>query len=247
MDFLSNPVDFILHVDKHLLTICETYQAWTYAILFVIVFCETGLVVTPFLPGDSLIFAAGVLAHKGQLNPFFIFALLSLAAVLGDTVNYWLGKYLGPRVLRNENSRIFKKQYLDKTHAYFEKYGGKTIIIARFVPIVRTFAPFVAGVGAMSYGPFLMYNVAGGVLWVAICNFAGYFFASVPFVEKHFSIVVLMIILISIMPAVIEYIRHRQEARRVGFPVLPVAARSDHVSEPALSAVEPDQPECQQP
>ncbi len=241
MDLLRQFFDFVLHIDRHLTEICQAYGAWTYGILFVIVFCETGLVVTPILPGDSLVFAAGVLARKGALNPVFLFLLVSAAAILGDTANYWIGKFLGPKVLRNENSRIFKKEYLDKTHAYFEKYGGKTIIIARFVPIVRTFAPFVAGVGAMSYGPFLMYNVVGGVLWVAICTFGGYAFATVPFVERHFSVVVLVIVLISVMPGVIEYLKHRRAARAsVAAP-----ARSDDVREPVLGAAEPDQADGQ--
>ncbi len=212
MELVSTLIDLFVHLDRHLDTVCQQYHAWTYLLLVVIVFCETGLVVTPFLPGDSLIFAAGVLAGRGSLNVVVLFVLLSAAAIAGDTVNYWIGKYLGPRMLRDQ-SRFLKRAYLERTHAFFEKYGGKTIIIARFVPIVRTFAPFVAGVGVMTYSKFLAYNVIGGVAWVGICAFAGYFFGGHPFVKDNFSLVVLAIILISIMPGVIEYVRHRRAAR----------------------------------
>ena len=206
-------LDIFLHVDKHLANLCTEYGTLTYVILFVVIFAETGLVVTPFLPGDSLLFAAGTLAAKDALDPMALFFLLSISAVLGDGVNYAIGKYLGPRLLKNPNSRIFKKSYLDKTHSFYEKYGGKTIIIARFVPIVRTFAPFVAGVGTMSYGRFFAFNVIGGILWVAICVFAGYFFGRIPFVEKNFELVVLAIIFISVLPMLIEYRNHRLRAR----------------------------------
>ena len=206
-------LDIFLHVDKHLANLCTEYGTLTYVILFVVIFAETGLVVTPFLPGDSLLFAAGTLAAKGALDPIVLFFLLSISAVLGDGVNYAIGKYLGPRLLKNPNSRIFKKSYLDKTHSFYEKYGGKTIIIARFVPIVRTFAPFLAGVGTMSYGRFFAFNVIGGILWVAICVFAGYFFGRIPFVEKNFELVVLAIIFISVLPMLIEYRNHRLRAR----------------------------------
>jgi membrane-associated protein len=213
-------IDFVLHLDRHLAEIIRDYGTWTYAILFTIVFLETGLVVTPFLPGDSLLFAAGSFAALQNpdgshvLGFWLLFVLLSVAAVLGDTVNYAIGAYLGPKVFHFERSRFFNPEHLRKTHQFYEKYGGKTIIIARFVPIVRTFAPFVAGVGAMTYARFLAYNVVGGVLWVAICLSAGYFFGNLPFVKKNFSLVILVIIIISVMPAVIEYLKHRSEVKR---------------------------------
>ncbi|MGE0481291.1 MAG: DedA family protein [Phycisphaerae bacterium] len=213
MELVYPFIDFFIHIDKHLLEIIQHYGAWTYPILFLIIFLETGVVVTPFLPGDSLLFAAGMFAGMGLLNPHGLFALLALAAVLGDTVNYALGHLIGPRVLRDNNSRIFRREYLDKTHAYFEKYGGMTIIIARFVPIVRTFAPFVAGVGAMTYTKFLAYNIIGGVLWVGLCVYGGYVFGQLPFVQKNFKWVVLAIIIVSVMPMVFEFLRARRHAR----------------------------------
>jgi membrane-associated protein len=194
--------------------VIQAYGTWTYALLFTIVFLETGLVVTPILPGDSLLFAAGSFAALGALDVSLLFVLLSAAAVLGDTVNYAIGHYLGPRVFHYERSRFFNPEHLRRTHAFFEKYGGKTIIIARFVPIVRTFAPFVAGIGAMSYLRFLAYNVVGGVLWVAVCVFSGYFFGNLPFVKRNFSLVIVAIVVVSVMPAVVEYVRHRREASR---------------------------------
>jgi membrane-associated protein len=174
---------------------------------------ETGLVVTPFLPGDSLLFAAGTFAALGDLNEWIMFILLSFAAVLGDTVNYWIGHYIGPRAFSGE-IRFLKKEYLDRTHAFYEKHGGKTIILARFVPIVRTFAPFVAGVGAMSYGKFISYNIIGGVAWVAIFNFMGYFFGNLPFVRDNFSVVVIAIILISVLPAVYEVVKEHMNSKK---------------------------------
>jgi membrane-associated protein len=207
-------VDFLLHLDRHLAEAIRAYGAWTYGLLFAIVFLETGLVVTPFLPGDSLLFAAGSFAALGSLDLRLLFLLLSLAAVAGDTVNYAIGHYLGPKVFHYPKSRFFNPEHLRRTHVFYEKYGGKTIIIARFVPIVRTFAPFVAGIGAMSYPRFLSYNVLGGLLWVAVCLFAGYFFGNLPFVRKNFSLVILAIILISVLPAFVEYLRHRAQARR---------------------------------
>lgn len=216
MDLLHQAVDIFLHLDKHLDDVCRNYGTWTYAILLAIIFCETGLVVTPFLPGDSLLFAAGAMSAKGSLDPWLLFLLLSVAAVVGDGVNYAIGKFLGPKVLKNPNSRIFKKEYLDKTHAFYEKYGGKTIIIARFVPIVRTFAPFVAGVGTMTYSRFFAYNVIGGVAWVAICLFAGYFFGNLEFVKKNFELVILAIIFISVLPMAIEFYRARSAKKREG-------------------------------
>ncbi len=215
MEFLHRLFDLILHLSPEKLAgFCDYCGVWVYLVLFCIIFAETGFVVTPFLPGDSLLFTAGVIVGSGALHPVAVFVLLAAAAIGGDTVNYWIGKFLGPKVLRRENSRFLKKEYLDRTHAYFEKYGGKTIIIARFVPIVRTFAPFVAGVGAMSYIPFLCYNVIGGVAWVALCMAAGYYFGGLDFVRRHFELVVVMIVMISIMPGVIEYLKHRRAARR---------------------------------
>jgi membrane-associated protein len=207
-------VDFFLHLDKHLAEVIQAYGTWTYALLFAIVFLETGLVVTPFLPGDSLLFAAGSFAALGALDPGLLFVLLAVAAVVGDTVNYAIGAYLGPKVFHYPRSRFFNPEHVRRTHAFYEKYGGKTIIIARFVPIVRTFAPFVAGIGAMSYPRFLAYNVVGGVGWVALCLGAGYFFGNLPFVRRNFSLVIVAIVVISVLPALVEYLRHRAGARR---------------------------------
>jgi membrane-associated protein len=209
MDWITFFVDVFLHLDKHLGDVMKDYGAWTYAILFVIVFCETGLVVTPFLPGDSLLFAAGALAHSGELNPLLLFTLLSLAAIAGDTLNYWIGAIVGPRAFSG-NIRFLKKEHLERTHRFYEKYGGKTIIIARFVPIVRTFAPFVAGIGAMNYSRFIVYNIVGGVAWVALFVFGGYWFGATEIVKKNFSLVVVAIILISVMPMVVEFLRARR-------------------------------------
>ena len=215
MDLVHGFVDFFLHLDKHLAEAIASYGGYTYVLLFVIVFLETGLVVTPILPGDSLLFAAGTFAALGSLNVWVVVGLLCVAAVLGDTVNYGIGKYLGPKVFHFPKSHFFKPDHFRKTHAFYEKYGGKTIIIARFVPIVRTFAPFVAGIGAMTYPTFLAYNVVGGVAWVFICVFAGYFFGNLPIVKNNFSLAILAIVLISIMPAVVEYIRHRRSQASV--------------------------------
>ncbi len=214
MDLVHWFVDFFLHLDRHLAEVIQQYGAWTYALLFLIVFLETGLVVTPFLPGDSLLFAAGSFAALGALRLWPLFFLLCAAAILGDTVNYAIGHYLGPKVFHFPRSRLFNPEHLRQTHDFYEKYGGKTIIIARFIPIVRTFAPFVAGIGAMSYARFLIYNVLGGVLWVFVCLFAGHFFGNLPFVRKNFSLVIVAIIFISVLPALVEYLRHRGEAKR---------------------------------
>lgn len=211
--WLVHAFNILLHLDKYLGAVIQDYGAWTYLILFLIIFCETGLVVTPILPGDSLLFAIGTFCGLGYLDLYLTLGLLSAAAILGDTVNYGVGKYIGPRVFHYENSRIFKKEYLQKTHAFYEKYGGKTIIIARFVPIVRTFAPFVAGVGAMTYGKFLAYNVAGGLLWVFLVTLAGYFFGNIPVVKSNFTLVILVIIFLSVLPGLVEYIRHRRAAK----------------------------------
>jgi membrane-associated protein len=214
MDLIHWFVDFFLHLDQHLAEVIQRYGTTTYFLLFLIVFLETGLVVTPILPGDSLLFAAGAFAALGHLRLWPLFFLLCVAAILGDTVNYAIGARLGPKVFSYSKSRFFNPEHLKKTHEFYEKYGGKTIIIARFVPIVRTFAPFVAGVGAMSYRQFIGYNVIGGILWVSVCVFAGYFFGNLPFVKKNFSVVVIVIVLISLLPAVIEYLKHRAEAKR---------------------------------
>jgi len=208
MEQLRYFFDLFMHLDKHLNDVIQAYGVWTYSLLFAIVFCETGLVVTPILPGDSLLFAAGTLSRSGPLSPVLLFLLLSAAAILGDTINYQIGHFVGPKVFRG-GSRFFKKEYLDRTHRFYEKYGGKTIILARFVPIIRTFAPFVAGIGAMSYLRFLAYNVIGGASWVAAFVFAGYGFANLPVVRDRFSLVILAIIIISIMPGVIEFLRAR--------------------------------------
>ena len=214
MEFLKQAIDFVLHLDKHLSPIIAEYGAWTYLLLFLIVFCETGLVVTPFLPGDSLLFAAGAFAATGSLSVVWLTVILIIAAILGDTVNYWVGHSLGKRLLAAKRFRVIKPEHLAYTHEFYEKYGGKTIIIARFVPIVRTFAPFVAGLGKMSYGRFMSYNVIGGVAWVVICVTAGYLFGNLPFVQENFSLVVLAIIVLSILPAVWEIWRARKASRR---------------------------------
>lgn len=211
MDLIAQIFDFFLHLDKHLAEIISNYGTWTYLILFAIIFMETGFVVTPFLPGDSLLFAAGTFASLGALNVWVLFILLSIAAILGDTVNYWIGHFIGERAFSG-NIRFLKKEYLERTHDFYERHGGKTIILARFIPIIRTFAPFVAGVGEMSYGRFLTYNVVGGIVWVGIFVFAGYFFGNIPFVRNNFSLVILVIIFISVLPGVFEFVKERLKA-----------------------------------
>jgi membrane-associated protein len=203
-------IDLFLHLDEHLANIINQYGTWTYAILFLIIFMETGFVVTPFLPGDSLLFAAGTLAPLSGLNIWLIIVLLMIAAIAGDTVNYWIGHYLGERAY---NIKWIKKEYLDRTHAFFQKHGGKTIFLARFVPIVRTFAPFVAGMGKMSYGYFFSYNVFGGIVWVMLFTLLGFFFGNIPFVKANFELVIIAIILISVVPAVWEAWKARQEIK----------------------------------
>jgi membrane-associated protein len=209
MDYVRAVMDLFLHLDQHLNRIVTDYGVWTHLILFAIVFAETGLVVTPFLPGDSLLFAAGALAAIGSLDLWLLVVLLTGAAILGDTVNYWVGAWIGPRAFSG-NVKFLRKDYLDRTHAFYEKHGGKTIILARFVPIIRTFAPFVAGVGAMSYGKFITYNVVGAVLWVGLLVPAGYYFGNMPTVKENFSLVILAIIAISVMPIAVEAIRARR-------------------------------------
>ncbi|MBP7258572.1 DedA family protein [Uruburuella suis] len=211
---ISTIIDFILHIDQHLAALSAEYGVWIYAILFLIIFCETGLVVTPFLPGDSLLFAAGGIAALGEMNIHLMVALLLVAAILGDAVNFAIGKYFGARLFANPDSKIFRRAYLDKTHAFYEKHGGKTIIIARFVPIVRTFAPFVAGMGNMHYGRFIRYNIIGAILWVVLFSYAGYFFANIPLVKNNLALVLAAIIVISVLPGVIEVVRARREAKR---------------------------------
>ena len=210
MKHLREFVDLFLHVGEHLDALVGDYGLWVYAILFLIVFCETGLVVTPFLPGDSLLFAAGALAARGSLDAVWLMILLTVAAVLGDAVNYACGAWIGPRVFR-EKRRFLKKEYLDKTHRFYEKHGKKTIILARFAPIVRTFAPFVAGVGKMPYPTFFAFNVIGALLWVCGFVLLGYFFGEIPIVKKNFSLVIIGIVLVSVMPMAIEWIRSRRE------------------------------------
>jgi membrane-associated protein len=214
MGLIPDVIDFVLHLDRHLFDLCTQYGAWVYAILFVIVFCETGLVVTPFLPGDSLLFAVGSLAAINALDLTTAVVLMIIAAVLGDTVNYWIGNYVGPKVFQKENSRLLNKEYLVRTHQFYEKHGGKTIIIARFLPIIRTFAPFVAGIGSMTYRRFLLINVVGGALWVLLFIPAGYFFGSVPFVKNNFSLVIIALILIPGIPSVVEIVRMQLRKRK---------------------------------
>ena len=210
MDLLLTFIDIFIHLDRHLIWLIQHFGVWVYLIVFIIVFCETGLVVTPFLPGDSLLFGLGALAAIGDLNVAWLFVLLSSAAIAGDTVNYFIGKYVGPKVFHQDTNRFLKREYLEKTRRFYEKYGGKTIVIARFVPIIRTFAPFVAGIGAMTYSKFIIYNVLGGIAWVAVFIFGGYYFGNLPIVKNNFTLVIMAIIIISVLPGVIEYFRHRR-------------------------------------
>jgi membrane-associated protein len=211
MDLIHMFINYFLHLDRHLSVVIQMYGMWTYLILFLIVFCETGLVVTPILPGDSLLFAAGTFAAGGALQVESLFILLSIAAVGGDTVNYWVGNIVGPKVFQQEKVRFMRKEYLDRTHEFYERHGGKTIIIARFIPIIRTFAPFVAGIGRMTYLHFLSYNVIGGVAWIALFIFGGYFFGNIALVKENFTFVILAIIFISILPGLIELVRQRSK------------------------------------
>ena len=212
MDFFLSIIDFVLHIDVHLLEIIQNYGTWVYGIVFAIIFAETGLVVTPILPGDSLIFALGAFAAKGSLQIGVLFGLLFVAAVLGDAVNYYVGKSTGD-LLMKKYPRVFRPEYIEKTRGFFEKYGGKTIIVARFIPIVRTFAPFLAGVGHMKYRDFAMFNIVGALLWVSIFLAAGYFFGNIPIVTENFSVVILGIIGISILPPIIEFIKARKNKK----------------------------------
>ena len=210
MDLISGFVDLVLHLDQHLRELAQTYGTWVYAVLFLIVFLETGVVVTPFLPGDSLLFVAGTVAAAGELNVHTLVVLLVVAAIAGDSLNYSIGRYLGPRVFRFDDSRFFKRAHVDRTHAFFERHGGKSIIIARFIPIIRTYAPFVAGIGAMSYKRFLMFNVTGAALWVTLLTYAGFFFGNLPLVRNNLTAVILGIIVLSVMPAIIEFWRAKR-------------------------------------
>jgi len=215
MELIKTFFDIFMHLDKHLGGVIQAYGTWTYLILFLIIFCETGLVITPILPGDSLLFAAGAFAAIGALDAGWLFILLSIAAVAGDTVNYGIGSYLGPKIFHKREVRFLNREYLDRTHRFYEKHGGKTIIIARFMPIIRTFAPFVAGIGTMSYPRFISYNVVGGIFWIASFVFGGYFFGNIPIVKRNFTLVILAIIFLSVLPGIIEFARHRYGKRNI--------------------------------
>ena len=214
MEFIKEFIDVILHLDAHLVDLVSRYGTFSYAILFAIIFCETGLVVTPFLPGDSLLFAVGALSAKDAFNVYTVAFLLMLAAILGDSTNYWIGYFVGPKVFRSESSRWFNRAHLERTNAFYAKYGVKTVVIARFMPIVRTFAPFVAGIGRMYYPRFLFFSVLGSILWIGIFVAAGYLFGNFPWVKENFIIVVLAIIFLSILPALIEAVRARRESKQ---------------------------------
>jgi membrane-associated protein len=216
MELIGKLIDLVMHLDVHLNSLIVTYQLWTYLILFIVIFCETGLVVTPFLPGDSLLFATGALAATlgSPLKIHWLFLVLGAAAVLGDTANYWIGHVVGPRIFNQEKVRFLKREHLERTLEFYEKYGGVTIILARFIPIIRTFAPFVAGIGRMTYWRFISYNVVGGIAWVAIFVFGGYFFGNLPVVRRNFTVVIIAIIFISILPGLIEYLRQRQKNKK---------------------------------
>jgi membrane-associated protein len=212
MDLIKALFEILMHLDKHLDLLIRNYGVWTYGILFLIIFLETGLVVTPFLPGDSLLFAGGTFAALGSLDAKWLVISLSIAAIAGDTVNYWIGHTVGPKVFNKEKSRFLNKEYLYRTHRFYEKYGGKTIILARFIPIIRTFAPFVAGIGSMTYRRFIIYNISGGIAWVVMFVLGGYLFGNIPLVKQNFSLVIFAIIFLSILPGIIEFLRHRDQS-----------------------------------
>ncbi|ENL3560632.1 DedA family protein [Yersinia enterocolitica] len=216
MEFIRFVIDFILHIDVHLAELVAQYGVWVYGILFLILFCETGLVVTPFLPGDSLLFVAGALASlpSNDINVHIMVALMVTAAILGDAINYTIGRVFGEKLFSNPDSKIFRRSYLDKTHQFYEKHGGKAIILARFVPIIRTFAPFVAGMGKMSYRHFAAYNVIGALVWVLLFTYAGYWFGNMPFVQDNLKLLIVAIIVVSILPGVFEVWRHRRAVAR---------------------------------
>ena len=214
MELFTRFTDLFIHLGEHLNWVIQNYGVWTYLLLFLIIFCETGLVVTPILPGDSLLFATGTFAASGSLKAGWLFAILSVAAVAGDTVNYWIGYFVGPKVFHKGKVRFLNRDYLDRTHRFYEKYGGKTIIIARFIPIIRTFAPFVAGIGKMTYRHFITYNISGGIAWIAAFVFGGFYFGNLLFVKKHFTLIIYLIIVISILPGVMEFLRQRHRPDR---------------------------------
>ncbi len=224
-------LDFIIHLDKYLVSIIDLFGVHTYIILFAIIFAETGLVVFPFLPGDSLLFVVGTLAGSGFLNIWFVYFSLLLAAVLGDTVNYWIGHHFGARVFNQKKSRIFNPSHIEKTRDFFEKHGGKTIILARFLPIIRTFAPFVAGMGNMHYNTFLSYNIIGAVLWVSLLTFAGYFLGGLPIVKNNFEIAIFTIIGISLLPPIIEFVKHKKESGKTNFKEIQQTFKKEHLND----------------
>jgi membrane-associated protein len=223
MEYIMQFVDMMLHLDKHLIELVKQYESWTYLILFMIIFCETGLVITPFLPGDSLLFVIGALTASGELNFWLIVTILMIAAIIGDTVNYHIGKYIGPKIFYKENVMFLNKKHLERTHAFYEKHGGKTIIIARFMPIIRTFAPFVAGMGSMTYVKFIIYNIAGAVLWVLSLVAAGHYFGNIPIVKKNFTLVIMAIIFISILPGIIAWLQNYLQERKKKLNAEPAA------------------------
>lgn len=210
MNILHQFIDIVLHLDIHLATLAIEYGVWMYGILFLVIFCETGLVVTPFLPGDSLLFAAGSLCAITELSVFVVVPLLIVAAVLGDSTNYWVGRGFGLKLFQNKDSRIFKRKYVDQTELFYKKHGSKTVILARFMPIIRTFAPFVAGIGSMDYRKFLSFSVIGSVLWIGSFSFGGYFFGNIPFFKKNFTLVIVAIMIVSLLPGIIQYFKHRR-------------------------------------
>lgn len=209
MELIKYLFDLFLHLDVHLNIIINQYGTLTYIILFLVIFCETGLVVTPFLPGDSLIFAAATFAARGALNVNYLFLILASASFLGDTVNYWIGHFLGPKIFHKENVRFLKKEYLDRTHKFYETYGAKTVLFTRFIPIIRTFAPFVAGIGSMTYSKFVAYIILGAVSWVAIFAYGGFYFGNIEFIKNNFSLVIIAVICISLVPGIVGYLKQR--------------------------------------
>src|SRR6185503_7215891 len=215
MELIKSFIDLILHLDQHLVELVRQYGTWTYGILFLIIFCETGLVVTPILPGDSLLFAVGALATTGALNVVWCFVLMCCAAIIGDNLNYWIGYHVGPKVFSSQSSRLLNRKHLERTHEFYERYGAKTVILARFMPIIRTFAPFVAGIGRMNYLKFLTFSVFGSLLWMGIFLSAGYWFGNIPIVKRNFTLVVFGVIGVSLLPAIIEYWRARRSAMAV--------------------------------
>jgi len=209
MDLLANFIDLVLHLDRHLIELISLHGTWVYAVLFLVIFCETGLVVTPFLPGDSLLFVSGAIAATGAMDPGLLVVLLVSASFLGDNTNYWIGRLAGPRIFKSNTSRLLNRDYLDKTHRFYEKHGGKAIVLARFFPIIRTFAPFVAGMGHMDYRRFIFFSFTGSIAWVGFFVLGGYFFGNIPFIKENLTLMMLAIIFVSILPGIIGYLRHR--------------------------------------